>query len=370
MLLMMLSITVCIALIGGATMAWFTNKAELDANAFTAGTVEISADGGVVSNNEKIENVNPGDCFKLEWDIENVGTKKIQLRAIINAKWIDTDEVKFSEDNILILPQKGSKWVFYQPEDKKGPNKPIYAYYLGGPIDGTYGKEEGEENDIANLELVLYFDGERTTNKYQGASFEIDVDFEAVQASNGAPSAVWGNDGWDAVNDSEYEFLYENWKLVEEDEIDLDSIACYGDKEDPEDPEEPEDPEDPEAPEDPEDPEDPEEPEVPANIASFTFTRNYKTVYVTENGRTVAKYQIYGEIKEAKDENGNNFTGKKDISLEVKRSILEGNGVMTAGQQDVEFTDGKASYSILFDHPISNFSHYSMTIDGVTVTKY
>ena len=68
---------------------------------------------------------------------------------------------------------------------------------------------------------MLYFDGERTTNKYQGASFEIDVDFEAVQASNGAPSAVWGNDGWDAVNDSEYEFLYENWKLVEEDEIDL-----------------------------------------------------------------------------------------------------------------------------------------------------
>ena len=124
MLLMMLSITVCIALIGGATMAWFTNKAELDANAFTAGTVEISADGGVVSNNEKIENVNPGDCFKLEWDIENVGTKKIQLRAIINAKWIDTDEVKFSEDNILILPQKDRNGYFISQRIRKAPISP------------------------------------------------------------------------------------------------------------------------------------------------------------------------------------------------------------------------------------------------------
>lgn len=242
MLFMILSIAVSVALIGGATLAWFTNEADLDPTEFTAGTVEISADGGVVSNQEKIKNVNPGDCFKLEWDIENVGTKKIELRAIINAHWVDEElDYNLNEKNIYIVPQNGSDWVFYQPEDKQGPSRPIYAYYMGGSIDGTYGSEDNLGGS-SNLELVLYFDGPSTGNKYQGVDFTLDVDFEAVQASNDAPSAVWGEEGWDDVNakDDEgnltYSYSYESWAL---NGIDLGDIDCYESEEEPEVPEDP-----------------------------------------------------------------------------------------------------------------------------------
>ena len=45
MLLMMLALTVSVALIVGATMAWFTAEDETENAVFQAGTVKIEAEG-------------------------------------------------------------------------------------------------------------------------------------------------------------------------------------------------------------------------------------------------------------------------------------------------------------------------------------
>ena len=59
MLLIILSVAVCIALIGGATMAWFTSEAETNDAVFTAGTVEIEADGAEILGKKILEMLIP-----------------------------------------------------------------------------------------------------------------------------------------------------------------------------------------------------------------------------------------------------------------------------------------------------------------------
>lgn len=60
-----------------------------------------------------------------------------------------------------------------------------YFYYTGAPI---------MEGETVELCLKVCFDGDLGTNVFQGASYKLSLNFEAVQASNEAPSEVWGVD--------------------------------------------------------------------------------------------------------------------------------------------------------------------------------
>ncbi len=180
-LLSMLIILFVLAASLGATMAWFTDEAVAPENVFTAGTVEISADETFVLNAEKMGNVNPGDCFVKCFEIENEGTKAIELRLRnLSGQWNFNNTV----DPVYIVPVPGSDWVMKYSEEGNG----FDFYYTGGPI---------QAGETVELCVLVLFDGEEMSNEFQGGTFTLTGGFEAVQASNDAPSELW-SEGWDS----------------------------------------------------------------------------------------------------------------------------------------------------------------------------
>lgn len=193
-LMSVLAIGLAIALIGGATMAWFTDDAEVEPAEFTAGTVIVNADGPEYfpAEGKFFDNVNPGDCGRVKWTIINDGTKAVELRVKLEEEW----EEGLNTGNFFYAPVS-SDWVMYEDEDV------IWLYYIGGPVAGTYGLGEDEDPESVELELVVYFDGELTGNEYQGLGFTLGGNVYAIQASNDAPSKVWG-EAWDTVKGEGY----------------------------------------------------------------------------------------------------------------------------------------------------------------------
>lgn len=81
-------IVMALALVGGATMAWFTSATDPIENVFTAGTVEIEAGYGGDFGKIITGNWNPGDCDQTEVCITNEGTKAVQIRAKFDGRWV------------------------------------------------------------------------------------------------------------------------------------------------------------------------------------------------------------------------------------------------------------------------------------------
>ena len=213
MLMSMLVIALAAALIGGATMAWFTAKTDAVENTFTAGTVMISADETVYSDDLDMGKVNPGDCFVKCFTVTNDGNKAIELRLEdvgfeikIDWDWLgdnfealcftedydDIDQLKGAyeagefEIPVFIAPCPDSGWAMeYVKEDDEIVG--FEFYYTGGPI---------APDETVKLCLVTVFDGEMMGNLWQAADFnQVNGMFQAIQASNDAPDAVWGA-GW------------------------------------------------------------------------------------------------------------------------------------------------------------------------------
>ena len=185
-------IALAAALIGGATMAWFTAKAEAE-NEFIAGTVLIDVDE-IVTGEGDIENVNPGDCFTKEFCLTNSGSKAIRLRMQFEDVW--TFDKDFLRDNWYSLCFDDDP--DYVPTDEEidaaiaAAVDPVTIEYItAGWVDGGDGWWY-YNNDIAPdvVDMAIYvnvcFDGEDMTNVYQAADYNIDIKFEAIQASNDA----------------------------------------------------------------------------------------------------------------------------------------------------------------------------------------
>ncbi len=103
----MVIIALAVALVGGATMAWFTAEAQTPVNEFTAGTVKLSATRGEAHTSKFIaDNWNPGDTTNLGICVENEGTKSINLRARLDGYWIPSAWrllIIYSGGNIQLL---------------------------------------------------------------------------------------------------------------------------------------------------------------------------------------------------------------------------------------------------------------------------
>ncbi len=192
-------------IIGGATMAWFTDSTEVADATFTAGTVEIEAGDSVFPEGKLYDNINPGDCGRVTWDIVNTGTKAIELRVKMTEAWTGVgSETESTANPFYYCPPSDSDWVMYEEEGE------TWLYYTGGSVPGTYSDATVEERTVP-LTLVVGFDGAEMDNDYQGASVTLGGEesgsiVEAVQASNGAPEAVWG-DVWTEVTGENYSFL-------------------------------------------------------------------------------------------------------------------------------------------------------------------
>jgi len=193
MLVSMLVIALAAAVIGGATMAWFTDEAEVSDVTFTAGTVDIE----IVEQGGGDLNVNPGDCHEVFAEITNIGSKKVVLKLdditgvfkyATQAGAIPGGAPDMSLIDITVIGENASDWVivFKGEEGADVHNLSNYViYYVGEPIV--------PENGVT-LELKVCFDGPGMDNKYQGATLELNGTFYAVQASNGAPNDQWDVD--------------------------------------------------------------------------------------------------------------------------------------------------------------------------------
>jgi predicted ribosomally synthesized peptide with SipW-like signal peptide len=209
MLISMLVIALAAAAIGGATMAWFTDEAEVPDVTFTAGTVIVNVDEDPVittMEDRSIENVNPGDCATVCWNILNKGTKRAELRVKVDSGWVDP--VQEEKQVVFFAPKPDSGWVMYEDEDG------LWLYYINGPVApvaGTNGDDEGvdegedesDEPEGVKLCLVVGFDGPSMDNRYQGLSYSIGGTVYAVQATNGAPEDLWG-EAWEEVKSEGY----------------------------------------------------------------------------------------------------------------------------------------------------------------------
>jgi len=236
-----LVIALVAAVIGGASMAYFTAKQDVPDNVFVAGTVMIEAGEEFVWDAEKMDNVNPGDCFSKCVQIYNTGTKATELRLVgmefdwsLNVTWItqnwsalclsewyddwadldgqldgatpinpawaeewglDPENGPVQEHNgetylivpVMAAPCPGSEWVM------KYEDGTMEFYYADGPL---------ATGEVAELCMVVVFDGPWMGNLWQGATFTMGGGmFQAVQISNNAPDEVWG-EGWDDCFDA------------------------------------------------------------------------------------------------------------------------------------------------------------------------
>lgn len=75
------------AMIGGATMAWFTGAAAAPAADFSAGTLTIAAGEEIGAAKIPVDNWNPGDCNNIKLCVQNRGSKSARLRAKVQGLW-------------------------------------------------------------------------------------------------------------------------------------------------------------------------------------------------------------------------------------------------------------------------------------------
>ena len=99
MLLIMLAVTVSVAMITAATMAWFTDQDTAGTATFTAGTVKVDVSDEVNLGEQDIGNVNPGDTYELKWTIENKGTKSMVFGVDVDAWYTGLKKAKFVEED-------------------------------------------------------------------------------------------------------------------------------------------------------------------------------------------------------------------------------------------------------------------------------
>ncbi len=184
-----LIIAISATLIGGATMAWFTDAAEPIENQFTAGTVEIGADETIEPIDSMQENWNPGDVAEKEFTIINTGTKSIYLRATITGRWYENDGVTEFNPN---PDEDVVTWTFFNDDAAANWTRVGNEWYYNAPIGGSYTVENALDRTV-KLHLKVTLDGPSTGNQYQGKVFKLTTVFDAIQSSNGAVDDAWEN---------------------------------------------------------------------------------------------------------------------------------------------------------------------------------
>lgn len=185
MLVSLLVIALAAAVIGGATMAWFTDADESAPVTFTAGTLLIDIDKfDFVNTNEiNLDILNPGDEWGYKVDVKNSGTKNFIYKVLIcwqdilgntlvdfgGREGFGTDPLS---DAIVFTVKKGNEII--TEGTLKGKNSPL-GFEIGQLAPGA--------TDSYTIEAVL-----PTTagNEYQGSKMKLAFVVMAKQIQDGA----------------------------------------------------------------------------------------------------------------------------------------------------------------------------------------
>ena len=175
------AIALAVLLVAGGTMAWFTATAGPVVNTFQAGTVDIELhDKTYALDSEELidfpeegfSNVNPGDYYPKIVNVENIGSKRAFVRMKLTPEFTnmvgnatpDYSLVDYSILNGWVLHTDG--WHYYPFIVESGDSTP-------------------------NLIESVEFAGQAMGNEYQGATFTLTVEAEAIQVTNGAALDQW-----------------------------------------------------------------------------------------------------------------------------------------------------------------------------------
>lgn len=186
-----LIIALVAAAITGGTLAWFTDQAVTE-NVFTAGTLVITA----VDNwqgllpGEDWENANPGDCIPKVFTITNDGSKNMYVRFAQTGGWeaplpnprgVDPIPPGTPDDDLVAVTPAAAfadQWTLLGG----------YWYYNGvlPPFD-----EDNPTDHILEFTFNVCLNGPNTGDVYQGATYELEFTFDAIQATHFASFDAW-----------------------------------------------------------------------------------------------------------------------------------------------------------------------------------
>lgn len=201
-LISLLVMALSAALIGGATMAWFTDSAESAPVTMTAGTLLIDIDNAGVaeSNTVVLENLNPGDEVDYTFDVLNVGTKRLIFTGLL----CYNEETGDWDNEMLYDKGYGSKQlseVLLMDVTVVGQASPFYSGTLAGFVNGTdslggypsgllpddltnppivFGEAGLDPGDELSYEVKFTLPTE-TNNDYQGSSIKLALSVMAKQ---------------------------------------------------------------------------------------------------------------------------------------------------------------------------------------------
>lgn len=203
----LLIIGMALAAMVGGTLAWFTAEAEITPNTFIAGTLEIDANETWDYEDEGLTNWNPGDCTDKEIEIEVTGTKRAFIRVLITESWEGTEDGLHD----VVTNERDISNVNWWVGDKAWPGDHA-EWQMLATADGTYwyykGMFDPNEDDGPKKVTVLTkvcLAGAETGNEYQGATYTLSMNFEAIQVTHEAVFDVWGvglvNGSWHEVEE-------------------------------------------------------------------------------------------------------------------------------------------------------------------------
>ncbi|WP_347451733.1 TasA family protein [Acetoanaerobium noterae] len=200
MLMSIASVLVLVALIAGATMAWFTDS-ETVAATFTAGTVDVGItdplDLPIVNPGDKInfgaekdlgyyhnaggDGIAPQGGYDRMLKIQYTGSKAAYVRVLVDATWAN----QLPNTNLSMTDVAGDNWEYKGLIDGK------HVFQLNGILNGSVEKiGDYEIGAVENVPFILNIDGATTGNEYQGKGLLMNVEVQAVQAANVDPSAI------------------------------------------------------------------------------------------------------------------------------------------------------------------------------------
>lgn len=213
LLVSLMVIAMAAAMIGGATMAWFTDSAKSPEVSFSAGTLLIDIDNAAFSNIEldKLNTLNPGDEFEYSFDVKNIGTKNfIFMGLMCYEDTIGQENPNLSADMRQVLAEKnyGTNPLSeaLDIEISVGGGTPFYTGKLSAydnavhPVDpptklpdgvtleaNSHPLVFGEAGPMAPTDSYTYtvkisLDKENVDNKYQGSSIRAAFVVMAKQA--------------------------------------------------------------------------------------------------------------------------------------------------------------------------------------------
>lgn len=203
MLMSLLVIALAAALVGGATMAWFTDAADTDEVTFAAGTLMIDVDDPTVADKSRedlvLDRLNPGDSLTWEFEVDNVGTKSANW--LLYMCWQDIigrDNTDLPEGQQALLTAREGfgtnglsevvQWVItvggVEVYNGLLPQEGPLVLDNLAPFDAL-----GEEGALRTqtVSVTATLPGEATTNAYQGSKMNIAFGVKAWQTTNDAP---------------------------------------------------------------------------------------------------------------------------------------------------------------------------------------